>query len=146
MKSPGPVRTEELELHSGHKARGGFPSWPGPGQIPTSHGSPEAPLAFDCCEAPEVTLGLPLTGLHPSVPGDGVFPQPRPRCRGRFPQPHPGPRWGSRPSGRRRAFPKLSPYSVDGHSRPELPSVKDEGRYKVMGCKPLRYATQKGTG
>lgn len=29
----------------GDKARGRFPSWPGPGQIPTSHISPEAPLA-----------------------------------------------------------------------------------------------------
>lgn len=90
---------------------------------------PGGPLGLACCEAPEVTLGLPLAGLNPTIPGDSVFPQPEPRCGGRLLPAASRALVGKWDIWKQTGFPQaLSLHAVAGHPWPKPSWMKGEGR------------------
>lgn len=108
---------------------------------------PRGPLGLSCCEAPEVTFGLPLAGLNPTVPGDSVFPQPKPRCGERLLPAASRALVGKQAIWKQTGFPQAqSLHAVAGHSWPQRPGWKVKGGDEVTGSRSLQGALQRGPG
>lgn len=141
------MRTQEKELRSRRQSQGQVSKLARSRADSHLTQLPRGPLGLTCCEAPEVTLGLPLAGLNPTVPGDSVFPQPKPRCGGRLLPAASIVLVGKQAIWKQTGFPQAqSLHAVAGHSWSKLPWVKVKGGDEVTGSRPLQGAMQRGPG